>query len=512
MNIIQETRQSIISTNNTAQKQFESFIAHLDPERTTSIDVTISLHGNLDLAILKSAGFRNLRSLSFSEGEITNLSNLPPTLEKLSCTHQYLVDLENLPASIRELDLQHNYLKTIDLSACPKLRVLQISHNQMTTIDHLPETLEELYCDNNEIHLLNLRDTTKLRVLHTSNNKTLIIEAFPPSVVDFRSENNPFLDIQRAQHAGEAGAGETASGGSPNISAESADKLNFMESIHDYFKLKTQYETSYYNARKTAFRKAYNNRKQGRKFAQQVLPKCVNCRRPVGTIFELKNRTYTAICGDKDKPCNLKIQLYAGKFYENEQTLYMIHERLTEIKDEIIKQKLDTLFSFISSKDSAKLFKDIMEEYTYYNSQFSEIMDTHNLCFYKDQQRIDAIAKKRAVIYGIIDAIKELIVEYEKTGNRDLLQAAIQIQVKELNPEIHNLRLLNYEVMEMDVESKKQGGGFGDGDEDGAAAAPEGQAGSFGQYTSTLVQRYVTLPKYEYNIDKAPHVIHFTHA
>ena len=42
-------------------------------------------------------------------------------------------------------------------------------------------------------------------------------------------------------------------------------------------------------------------------------PKCVNCKRNVGTIFSDKDRVLKAICGDKDDPCTLNIEIFMGK-------------------------------------------------------------------------------------------------------------------------------------------------------------------------------------------------------
>jgi len=48
-----------------------------------------------------------------------------------------------------------------------------------------------------------------------------------------------------------------------------------------------------------------------------------------------------------------------------------------------------------------------------------------------------------------------LIKEYEKTQNKEILKQAVQMQVKELRPEIQNLRILKNETMEMIKEESE---------------------------------------------------------
>ena len=50
------------------------------------------------------------------------------------------------------------------------------------------------------------------------------------------------------------------------------------------------------------------------------------------------------------------------------------------------------------------------------------------------------------------EKIKELLNEYKKTGNPELLRLAVRIQIKEIYPEIRNRRMLENEVVELDRE------------------------------------------------------------
>ena len=107
------------------------------------------------------------------------------------------------------------------------------------------------------------------------------------------------------------------------------------------------------------------------------------------------------------------------------------------------------------------------------------------------------------------NAIKDLIEQYEKTSNGDLLKMAIELQVKELNPEIHNLRLLKYEIMEMITNSNDSYSGQSQEISEKYQSTSEDKEKKKEPPMYYLYQRYASLFKSEYNIGKPPKVVHY---
>jgi uncharacterized protein YoxC len=494
MNIISEERESIIQNNNTAQQFLLSILDNFEPQMR-ELAIHESLHGNLDFSVITTRGFKNVKSiLLFEKGEVTSISNLPEGLEKLVASHQYLIELENLPKSIKEIDVQHNFISDFDISSLKHLKVLQVSDNHFTKLENIPDSLEELYCNNNRIKVLNLKETLQLRVLHTSNNKAIIIENLPPSVVDFKSENNPFIEIGYSN----LHSSQTSSSDEP---IDKEEKVNYVESIFDYFKLKNKYEENLHKEKKRIFEKA-SSKKQGKKNVARWVPKCIQCKQPGGTLFSKNNETYHAVCGNKQTPCNLKIEIYNGKIYPIDELLTTFGlEELVTIKENIMKQKLDNIFTYENEKSAMKKFKENLEEFTFLNNETMELIEKNNQ-LYKDHIRQDMIERKTHHIYDLISSIKELIQQYKKDGNGHLLKTAVEIQVNELNPEIHNLRMLKYEIMEMNYKSYKK---MKKGADEGGA---EDEAQDIKE--SSLYQRYPSLQKMEILMGKPPVVVKYS--
>jgi hypothetical protein len=367
------------------------------------------------------------------------------------------------------------------------LKKLHISNNRLEKLEGLSDNLEELYCTNNKLKLLNLEGLDKLKVLHVSENPTLVIEHVPEGLVDFQSDNSPFA-VVRYDGVQEPGA-DTVIGQMNHVHAE--NKIDYLEALNVYFMLKKNYEESVTSAKRDAFLSA-KTRAAGKRKIALVKPKCINCRKPGGTIFENKDDKYTAVCGVKElyNKCNLNIQLYRGHFSDEESLLYIFKKGVDEIKEKIVRQKLDTLFDYVSDKVSAERFKKEVENYNFETSVYNEILQSYNEKYYS-KPRQDAINEKMVEINKLIEQYNSIIDDYKNNSeNMELLRDAIRLQMRSITPEMENLRRLKHELIEVDVVVNTIGNVY--------------------DIKSTLVQRKVTLANVDVTLEEPPRVVKFS--
>ena len=450
MNIL-EKRESILKDNNTAQQQLEGILETLD-KSVVELDIREPLYGNVDFSILKENGFSRVKSILLVKGEITDITGLPTHLEKLNCSDQYLITLQNLPGSLKELICEYNYLESIDLSETRRLTILNVSENRLRIIENLPDTLTELYCENNQLEKINLKELTELRVLHCSNNKAIIVENVPPSLIDFKMDGNPFVKINYANL-------ETP--GSPKES-DQTKIVDYMEALNIFFKLKSSYETKISDDRKKVYKNAIEKsmgKKRAIQLASKVLPKCISCKRPVGSIFKSKiddklRNYYIATCGDIENPCTFHIELYKGIPENVDSILGNLIEFREYLKAEIIIKKLDTIFKYVNEDLAINEFNKNMEEYNEITAEYLRFLEKHNN-MYKDPIREQLIQKEMEDVYTMVSAIKEIMNEYKNNPLQHLLVSAVEIQ-KNLHSKIQKIRGLKYEILEMDTISIKK--------------------------------------------------------
>jgi hypothetical protein len=125
-----------------------------------------------------------------------------------------------------------------------------------------------------------------------------------------------------------------------------------------------------------------------------------------------------------------------------------IKTELLDVKEQIIRQKMDVLFNYASEDETVAKFKDLIEDYNLYAYLYKTDTDK------REEKRFNI--HKRELIKAKLKLLNELkttmnmhMEEYEASGNRDSIHSAMDIYVREFMPEMNNLRLLKYSVMEM---------------------------------------------------------------
>ena len=467
--MIEERNQA--NERNTAQTHIDELV------RKSSNEIVISfpIYGPADFSALK--GGRVTRIAFKVKGGVTSITGLPSSLVILECENQLLFELPNLPASIETVRIGHNTIPSLDLSKYQRLKVADAANCQLKQILGLPNSLEELHVNDNVLRRLNLTDVPRLRVLHCLRNRILRIENIPPSLVDLKvEEGNPLVELD---YDFIPSSEATTKGTEPE----------YIESLEEYFKLKSKYEESVQRMREKAKERAKRRKmgvKETRQFMRQLKPKCVNCKRPVGTVFKQRKQRYIAYCGDAETPCPLKIELFRGEYLNAEGLLYNFREQVYELKESIIERKMDVLFGYVNEAASVNEFKKAIENYHVDSSNYKDRLEDWDSMYYSDLKK-ELIKGKMQTIHEVVMAMNTQREEYEKTGNKELLHSIMDVYQKEYLPEVHNLRRLNYEMMEM-VSNY----------------APEKD-----EEERVLVQRVVPIQKIDYLTKEVPRVIKF---
>ena len=413
------------------------------------------LQGELDLTFLGENC--PIQVLEFAPGEgdrvITELRGLPKHLRKLTCTHQKLRELRNLPNTLLELNVSHNRLSTLDFSDVPRLKIFRGSHNTLYRLDNLPSTLEEMYVDHNRLSTLDLVGLSFLRVLHARYNPhPLILKNVPPMnrsiPLDMKLDDDPFRQLGQSAGAGESGSDSESEDESGEKSTKKkspkSPKIPYKEALNTYFAVKTKYETL---AKKSTKK---TGKKSTKKPQKTKLPECTQCRANVGMTFLKKDQTYIAHCGiGTHRNCSFEIELYTGQHSELNTVILEHSKEYEHEKQELLKQKMETLFGWIDEKTSSLKFKERLEKYVESNFYLDILVNQYQEIHYS-KNRQDLEDRQLQEIAEIRTQIHEALTEYRADPlNKELLRDAMEIHVKELIPKIDQLRKMKYPIMEM---------------------------------------------------------------
>ena len=234
--------------------------------------------------------------------------------------------------------------------------------------------------------------------------------------------------------------------------------ISFNEALDKYYKLKSTYETEYEKNKKSLINNNQLSRREKRRDFQQLKPKCVNCKRPVKTIFSLtydnenESRVLSAICGDKVNPCNLNININTGKYELLQNIIKNEESYIKDKKNMIIKNKNKLLFGYIDTNTVLEEFKAEKE-----NINEAIAILEHYLLMYLDitdnQEKKEQTNINITDSYTIIKSIKSIMKQFDLTGDIQFVNDSVNIYLNQLIPKINTISKELYNNRHIDYNS-----------------------------------------------------------
>jgi len=234
------------------------------------------------------------------------------------------------------------------------------------------------------------------------------------------------------------------------------NKRDIFESINEFYKMKDKYETAFNEKYIKPILKAENKSKREKRMAFSKLPKadCINCKRPVGTVFSIKKqydnftpvRKYLAKCGDLNEPCPLNINIQFGESISYENEIQQNEKEINEYKKNIIKEKYNMMFGYTPEEIAIEHFEQFareMKDYTYLAGLFIEKNILVN-----DNPEKKELLKKSIDTFGkeYILKFKQMMKQYDETGDEMLVREAVLFYKNEMMPRLKEIQELKYEV------------------------------------------------------------------
>lgn len=227
-------------------------------------------------------------------------------------------------------------------------------------------------------------------------------------------------------------------------------EYNPIEAINEYYRLKDKYKTEYYENYVKPIVKSEKSRKEKRiEFSKLLKPKCINCSRNVGTIFNIvvnQNedfKQFMAKCGDIQDPCPLDIQINYGLRESIQNFIKFGMSEIEKIKMTIIKEKNNSLFF---KKDVTQLFNEITNQLSISTEDTGRFIETNIL-------RNDN-PEKHELLRILIDEFgtecilpfKQKITDFEETNDDSKIDDAINFYINEMIPKLTEIQALKYDI------------------------------------------------------------------
>jgi hypothetical protein len=244
-------------------------------------------------------------------------------------------------------------------------------------------------------------------------------------------------------------------------SYEIQDDEEFDEAVKKYYRLKNEYDESLNNQKKKILATKGLSLKDKQIEFNKLRKKCINCKRPVGTIFDTKvidggpfnykDRHLIALCGDRNEPCPLNIDINLSATTSIRNVVNMFEKELNEFKNQVIIHKNDLLFGYITPEKAVEKFDEIKENikgstemFDLFFEMLNNITDNPN-----KKEKLDNLKKE---FYENIDTLKSMMEEFKASGTTQYVLDAVELYKNEINPTAEKIMHKKYAYIGIDYD------------------------------------------------------------
>ena len=230
------------------------------------------------------------------------------------------------------------------------------------------------------------------------------------------------------------------------------------DAINKFYQLKSKYEDDYEKDKSDFLKKSKNASWKDKRFEfKKIVPKCVNCQRRVGSIFESKvndnfDRVLKAMCGDRKNPCPFDIEINLGITYDLRNLMNENEEETKKFKHQIILDKNDFLFGYIDSEQAVENFDKIKDEIKGSVESSEYYLSLLNEQIYNVDKK-NNLKKIQTEVYTNISNIKKYADEYKKTHNKQFMSDIARIYYQDMTPRLKEIMGEKYAASYVDQEN-----------------------------------------------------------
>ena len=238
-------------------------------------------------------------------------------------------------------------------------------------------------------------------------------------------------------------------------------KKEFIEALDKYYELKETYEIEFTKMKNKIISTKGLSWKEKRRLFVKTNPPCINCKRPVKTIFHTLNnndlgRQLIAKCGDKREPCPLNIVINLGSIINLKENILSDKNEINIMKKKIIREKNDLLFNYITPENAVEKFDQIKESIEGTTKFYEFLLELYTDIAH-NPEREDEVYVLQSNFNINIETIKELIKDFDRTQNTQLIHNVVEIYVNEIIPKIDEIieKTYVYRQVEYDEYDEK---------------------------------------------------------
>jgi hypothetical protein len=231
--------------------------------------------------------------------------------------------------------------------------------------------------------------------------------------------------------------------------------ISLDDALHEYYKLKDRYDEVYDKKKMSIMSDETLNIIQKRRKIGKLKSsrRCVICKGVGGTIFTDENRVLKAVCGSVTNPCGLNIEIAKGKIENIGELIRDTYKKIEEIKENIIKYKLDLLFRYITDEQLSQKFGEAKKSLDVYLERYDKLYGKY-IDIVINPEIQNELKTLNVELYVYIGQLNQLINEFDATGEIEKIRNMIDIYLSSIIPLTKKIRDTMYVYISIEYDEK----------------------------------------------------------
>lgn len=222
----------------------------------------------------------------------------------------------------------------------------------------------------------------------------------------------------------------------------------YQTNLDKFFKLKKKYNDKIDKEKQKILSNLDLSAKEKKLKFNELGVRCINCKNKGGTIFEIKKDYFRIVCGNTETPCSLNINFKRLTCQLVNENLIKYIKIISDLKEQIIKIKLDYLLGFITEEESILQFttakNELNNNYELYIQYVNKYTNTINNIENQDKIKEMLELKNKYIL-----EIKDHIEKYRFNNNISEITEIIELykgDLEKLIDDINNIKYKQYYV------------------------------------------------------------------
>jgi hypothetical protein len=214
--------------------------------------------------------------------------------------------------------------------------------------------------------------------------------------------------------------------------------------VDNFYKLKQAYDSKYANdVAKVMNSKLSDSEKRER--VKLIVRKCINCKRPGGTVFEVSPRHLKAVCNAEPR-CDLNLEIDKGTpVIQAPELLNVLKGSIETQKSRIMSIKMMHGLGIVTDEEAIGAFDG---ERAYLEQLTRDVVrvEEHIIGLTNNIEKQEEINQKNIILFDMINQFKDLLMRFRETGQEGYMRDAIRLATEDIYPKAEEVRMQKYVV------------------------------------------------------------------